>query len=358
LGTNVLSLQYDNSDPHLAVQIVNALIDAYNTYLKDSEQASHRGTIGLLTDREKALRSEMSKLHADYEKLRAASPLMGQDRDSAGVQRAMLMTLGDALTTVKRQQIELQNVLSNLTTRLDDPIAEQRDDSLPTHLLTSSGRDHSSDNTTDWQVTIDAISRMAREGLIGVEDPTPTQQALLEARSRDAELSTRFGPKHPDVRGAKQTIKSLEARLIKMVSAAPRLLATELETLQRNQESLTELYKQEFNQAKSVDSFLVKEQQLLDEINTVQTTHDTIVAQLNTFRLADQAVTEGRASVTVSVLDGPELVNNLVWPQPIPLLGLCVMIGGAGGIVLTGVRQQLQFPSVGTASTARVGQLQ
>ena len=143
---------------------------------------------------------------------------------------------------------------------------------------------------------------------------------------------------------------------MEMVHVTPQLLEQELATLEREESSLEELYQEEFSQAKRVDAFLVKESQILDEIQSMQTTHDTIVGQLNTLELADRAVTEGRASVTVSVLDGPELVDDQGWPQPMPLLGLCGMIGLGGGVVLAAMRHQFQQLSLAPASSQGVAQ--
>jgi uncharacterized protein involved in exopolysaccharide biosynthesis len=345
LGTNVLSIEYHNSDPELAVRTVNAVIIGYKTYLKGIEQAMHQETIALLAEREKSLRAESCRLHADYEQLRTNSPLMGQDRDAAQVQRAMLMTLGESLTTAKRRRIELSNQLNNLFPPFEAPLAELGDGTFPTTITTNNLSARRRRGERDWRVTIDALSRMTREGLIGLEDLTPIQQALLEAESRHTELCARFGPKHPEVLGVRQVIDSLESRLSKTAVGAPEMLETELAAIRQQEQSLTDLYNREFKQAKTTDSFLVKEQQLLDEIQSAQTAHESLVSQLDSFELADQALIEGRMSITVDVLDGPELINDLVWPQPIPVLGLCGLIGLAGGIVLVGVRQQLAFSS-------------
>ena len=349
VSTNVLSVLYSHEDPDLAVETVNAIVDGYKTYLHESEQTAHRETISVLVAREQTLRTDMRKLRSDYEQLRTASPLMGQDRDAAGVQRAVLTTLGESLATNRRQQVELRNDLATFRLQSDKLLTSKTDATV----LTSTVKE-STVVFDDLRPTIDALSRLARAGMIGVEDPTPIQDALLTARSRAAELSTRFGPKHPEVSGVQRLITSLESRLIEMVNVAPRLLEQELATLERKESSLEELYHEEFSQAKLVDSFLVKESQLLTELESVQTMHDTIVEQLNTLELADRAVTDGRASVTVSVLDGPELLDAAGWPQPKPLLGLCVLIGLGSGVILATLRQQMRQSAVPTPASQTI----
>ncbi len=351
VGTDVLSVEYTHEDPDLAIQTVHAIVDGYKKYLQETEQTAHRETIAILVTREQMLRKQMSALRSDYENLRTTSPLMGQDRDAAGVQRALLTTLGESLATNRRQQIELRNDLETFTRKGNKLLTAK---SKP-----DSATDRPTRDTTvafeDFRPSIDALSRLARDGTLRVDDPTPIQSALLAARSRGVELSTRFGPKHPEVKGVQRMIESLESRLIEMVHAAPQLWEQELASLERKEVSLEELYHEEFNEAKRVDAFLVKESQILDEIQSVQTTHDTILGQLNTLELADRAVTEGRASVTVSVLDGPELVDALGWPQPTPLLGLCGLIGLGTGIVLAAMRHQLtQVPAVSPPASAAV----
>ena len=68
-----------------------------------------------------------------------------------------------------------------------------------------------------------------------------------------------------------------------------------------------------------------------------------VLQSLTNFELEHEVLARGRGSVTVQVLEQPERTLKQIWPLPIPLLGLCGVIGVTAGIVFSSFVQSLRL---------------
>lgn len=332
VGTHVLSIAYQDSTPAAATEGLDLIVKSYQQYLRDSEQSAHQETILLLANRADTLREEMRDLQTEYETVRRESPLLGHDQDAASVQRGMLTRLNEELIGAKSRQIALESQLKTvIALRSGEPAG-------PLKLISAKPGENPAGRN---RASIEILSRLSNDGLISGINPQGDFEALLQAELEYAELRKQFGERHPDVQAVAERIATLSQRLDSIVQVAPNAIQQEVKSLQRQEEHLAQLYQKEFAQAKQIDEYLVKGQQKQDEINLVKAAHDTIVTQLNNLRLADHALNEGRASVSVRLLDKEELVEELIWPQPKPLAALCLLAGLAAGAVLVVASEKL-----------------
>ena len=332
-GTNVISVTYTDEDPQWAIEGLNQIIASYREYLSEREKSGHQETIVLLDKRAEKLREEISGLQVEYQEVRSQSPLLGNDIDAASVQRNKLMRVGEELVRTQTQRIALENQLETLLAMSNQPGKPNM------HLVAKPAIPHEFDNQ---RKIVELLSRLHSEGLLTGAHLQTDLDTLLAAEVEYSELRKKYGEKHPDVRGVADRIETIENRLNDIAASAPELVRQETSSLRRRETQLTSLYQDEFSEAKKIDEYLVKQQQKQDEIDLVKSAHDTIVMQLNELRVADQAVTEGRSSVLVSVLDGPILTDELLWPQPKPLFGICVLAGLASGFCLVFASEKLK----------------
>ncbi|MBC8353567.1 MAG: hypothetical protein H8E66_16330 [Planctomycetes bacterium] len=352
LGTNVMTLRLQDTSQETGLKLLNAIIMNYKTYLRDIEQTMNRETITLLLDREKELRDEMLTLQEEYDATHNAGPLVGPDALLAQP-RARLETVQQLLAASQSRRVYLESYLRQLETlersliAVDDPgatVATSISDAPTSQNAPISNRPTPTMlNESPWAASLEILTRMDTEGLVRSYDPS-VHQALLEARSQEAEVTQRFGPRHPEVRAIQSRIRSLEERLQSAVRLAPAILTSELASV-RSQEGELELsYASEFARCKQLDAAVIREQQQLDRLQSVQAIHDTVLTQINRFQLADEAISGGRSSVSVRLLDGPQLIPSGTWPQPVPVLGLCCILGLAVGflVVVIGNRTELQ----------------
>ncbi|MCR9117193.1 MAG: Wzz/FepE/Etk N-terminal domain-containing protein [bacterium] len=333
VGTNVISITYEDSDPSLAIERLNLVIKSYRDELSDREQSTHQQTILLLTEQLGKLREELRVLQTDYQALRRNSPLLGQDHDSAAIQRGMLTRLSEEVIATKNQRVVLENQLDSLT-GLQTESGVQLTSFTPTQV----------DNQLSpakW-ASVELLSKLSTDGFINGLNPQVDLLALQQAEVEYAELRKQFGEIHPQVLAVRERVSTLNKRLEVLLHSAPEAIRRELARLARQEKNLNTLYRDEFESAKKLDEFLVKEQSVLDEITLVKTAHDTVVTQLNTLKLADRALAEGRASFSINVLDGPEMSDELVWPEPKILIALCLLAGLGCGAIMVVITEKLK----------------
>ena len=384
-GTSVLSLQFTAQDDRDALVMMNAVIASYREFLQHRDQTSHRETIGVLAEREKTLRDELKRLQTVYESLHRQSPLLGRDATAAETQRATLARLGELLSTTKQRRIQLENYrtelaglqnraveaeslvgaplpLNRATTLIRMPQVDALAESSAAGLTDSPAAKPStgeisadSSNGVEQRAAADLLSRMSREGIVSFEDPLLLQRSLSEALVREAELGQKFGPKHPDMRAVRGLIQSLRDRLNQTVRDAPAMVERELVAVREHETGLEKAYQEEFQRMKEVDNVLLKEEQVLAEIQRVQQVHATLMTQLNQSELSDEAAAGGRASIGVRVLDGPTVDTSKTWPKPVPMLAISVVIGMCGGalFISAGERWERQGPLRRDASRRR-----
>lgn len=347
-GTNVLSVTYTDEDPEWAINGLSKIIDSYREYLSEREQSGHQETIVLLDKRTEKLRKEIAELQVEYQKVRSQSPLLGTDVDAASVQRNKLMRVGEELVRTQTQRIALENQLETLLALKPDPAKQN------IHLVAKPAIANQFDHQ---RKIVELLSRLNTEGLLAGAHLQTDLDTLLAAEVEYSELRKSYGEKHPNVLGVAERIDTIEKRLNDIADSAPELVRQETSALKRRETQLSSLYQSEFAEAKKIDEFLVKQQQKQDEIELVKSAHDTIVMQLNELRVADQAVTDGRSSVLVSVLDGPILTDELLWPQPKPLFGICVLAGLASGFCLVFASEKLKHYNHSTEPSSAPRQL-
>ncbi len=366
LGTNVLSIQFSGTDADQTVATVDAVIAAYREYLRTSERASHIEVLRLLGENEKEMRSELQALEEEYREMRRQSPLLGQGRNAASVQRSLLTHLGRTLTEKKTRRIELENQLHTLAGSIRSDLAEA--DSAEFGPKTRFVSTETSDAVAGADIqamspaALVAVSQVIWTATdVAAHDVATIREQLYKAKAAEKAISQTFGHKHPDVKAAAEQIASWEELLRDTLEAAPAALQHELDAVRRQEERLAAMYEEEYAEAKVVDGFLLQEQQKLDNIHRVQEAHQQSLAQMTEWQLADKALAEGRPGVKVRVLEAPALAGPQTWPPPALLMAFCAVAGlvmGFGVITIlertdTKVRssreigEALQLPVVG-----------
>jgi len=331
LGTNVLSISFRGQDGDEAVRTVESIITSYREYLRVSARDSHLEALRLLTEGEKEMRKELRSLGEQYRQLHEESPLLGQGKGAISVQRSLLTHLCQTLAETKTRRMELENQMRTLTRQGEIATTAGRGSthlvSVDTLLLETPGDQGSAVLTPAGP----AGSVVWCGAMNNAPDTAGLRRGFSEARVREKELLQRYGVRHPDVRAARQQIAAWESLLQESLDAMPVVLQQELAAVQLQEQRVDELYQQEFKKAKVIDDHLLKEQQMLDSIQRVQTSHQSTLTQLAEWQLTDGALADGRSGVAVSVLEAPALAGDQIWPPPALLLAACVVVGAIGG---------------------------
>ena len=61
-------------------------------------------------------------------------------------------------------------------------------------------------------------------------------------------------------------------------------------------------------------------------------------------RLTVDAMAQEGAGVVVRTLEAPEVLEDVLWPRPVPVLFCCLVIGGLAGLGLAVVMERTQEP--------------
>jgi uncharacterized protein involved in exopolysaccharide biosynthesis len=338
LGTNVLSVQYVSIDPEHAQKTVQGIIESYRAYLHEHEEDSQIEAIELLTKSEKELRMDLAQRERDYIKLREQSPLLGgQGRDAVDVQISQVTQLGQTLHSVTSRRLELSNLLDAMreANRVADTRVADRAQYVAMRTASSEGR--STLNVQPASFTTEGlIPRFTQQ--TQAPDLVAIQQELSRARTQLQQLSSEYGSRHPSVRSAEAQAKAWNDRLAEFLRSAPATLEQELAALARQERQLQELYDAELKKAKSVDSYLIREQQALDGITRVQAMHSSLLQQLQHWQLTEQAIADGRSRITFRVLEEPVAAEEPAWPKPKLVLAVSLALGLCAGLALVFVR--------------------
>lgn len=584
--TNVLEVLVRRQDAEEAYEVLNAVVTHYREFLQEDDHNTYRETLKILTENEQKLRNELKSLKSDYARLRENSPLIGQEKDPAELQKTLLTDLGQSIVKTKGRRIELENqieawrqakpelavelksfstldggqttiqksMLTNIGTAIVDAknrqveLRSQIEICSATHpelaiefarlrtgsplmgeghndiagvqkaLLAELGRSiiAAQNERIELEHRIEACEKTAPElavdfgafggeardqvgvkralltnlgrafveakdhrieleqqisaykasydsslqgggrpssgnnaeipsdasilGLVDQQETATVRAALFAAQSQERELSQKYGEKHPDLRAIRKQIVGWETRINEITGAAiDRLqqeldaarqqeqqlkeeyaeeanavkdsvleqlrkvlestrkreqelvelyqhnsadakeavlthlnkeleatadqqheltalfekdaeqakesivnhLETELTALQKQEEQLESLYQQEFRQAKVADADVIKGQHLQDDIQRVQSLHDSVLARLKDWQLTEQTIADGRSEVKVTVLENPSLANHAAWPISSIVLGISGFLGLLCGLGIVTVAERI-----------------
>jgi polysaccharide biosynthesis transport protein len=335
LGTNVLSVQYASINPDQAQQTVSAIIDSYRGYLREHEADSQLEAIRLLTRSEKELRDDLARREQEYLKLREQSPLLGgQGRDAVVVQLGQLTHLGETIQTIVSRRLELTNLLEAMQEANEVAETGPANDLQLVALRSDSSQESRGVPVTSANLRPEGLIPRFTQDRALPRDLVTIQDELSRARSQLQQLSSQYGPRHPAVQTAKAQALAWRDRLNEYLKSAPGTLKQELTALSRQERQLQDLYEAELTKAKSVDSYLIREQQALDGITRVQTMHSSLLAQLQQWQLTEHALADGRSRVTFRVLEEPVAPDKPSWPAPKLVLAVSVILGLGSGLGL------------------------
>lgn len=365
-STNIIQISLRSADPSTAIRQLKAIIGSYDEYMNDLKRGSYVDALKILTKQEKSLRQELSAMQAEYQQLRAESSLLGEGREVLTAHLSLLRQLGDELFTAKRSRIELESQMlpvlkqvappENAVTKLTQQVNEQVSDSIDS---AAASRQNPSTNENELAgqkssaESKDVAASANKELDLAIEDdPTfthadvrPVDERLSQELSAiqrqkwaaEAELqkiAATFGPKHPSYRGLQDQIAMWSERLAAMEQTAPAIAARSLDAARRSEEYLSEVYDDEYQKVKSMDMFMLKEQQTLENIKRVQQIHESTLQKIEDWKLSN-ALADGQL-LTVKVLEDPQSDIQQVWPATTRVLALALFFGLAfgGGAVL------------------------
>ena len=91
------------------------------------------------------------------------------------------------------------------------------------------------------------------------------------------------------------------------------------------------------SRTKSAEIFLLKDASLTRQIEDARQLHASTLQQLIAMQSEESAITRGRNSIEIRVLDAPKVIKDLTWPNPKLLLPASGVVGFLAGLALVGL---------------------
>ena len=344
--TNVLNISFRGPDREQADRLVTTIISCYSDYLKSTEAVRTSDSLKLMRQSEENLRSQMAALQQKHEQLRKESPQIGQGHDAMTIPMARLREIGNQLAQTSGRRMDLENrlrVSASLSKLPETPATLRKADSALADgtVLADASASNAAQLTAAYPFTPGESSSapavvisLQDNTTVATADPVRIQEQLWKAKAQALDLAQVYGPRHPEVRALNQQIVLWERRLVESQANTTAAIAVELEALKVAEQDLSDRYQKEMNATRELDTFIFREQQMIDEIRRVEAAHKTTLEAATQMDMAAQALDGGQGSILVRILESPELVENRVWPMPAQFIGLCAVIGFLGSSVL------------------------
>lgn len=349
---DVLTIRYRSVDQQDSIEMLRAMIDSYQEMVLQNEGDNYGSTIGVIAAREQQLREELARLQSEYEEIRRNSPLIGQGGETLNLQAKQLAALSERLGVAKGRRFDVEKklesfagfqnrsskepaatqfvLLRGLETGLPDAATVEASPMDDVVALSYTGfGDAALHNSAAAQ-----MFRQQAESKLAQMHDVQRQFWLAEA----AAIRTAVKPSHPghnkvaeELEHWKKLVDHHEEHWAKFldeqVHALTSVLEQELKTAIQTEHELEALYQETEQQVKQLDAHLLREQTVLRKIEQLETVHETMLARLVDFEMADQANQKGRMSVDVRVLAGPELSGERVWPLPPLVMAGAMLLG-------------------------------
>ena len=305
LGTQVIALNYRTDDSGAGVRFVQSVIDSYRDYVHQLDQSGQAEALAVLEGEEQRRREELRDLELQYEALRAGGGTLGDEQDGVlSVEKARLEEHVRRLVEAQSERIRVENDLR--------------------------------------------ASRSLSGG------PAESSEALRVAEQRLAELRQTYSDRHPEVRAVLAQVEALRAPLPQTNASQVQDLERRLRSARDTESTLTALYEQEFRKSKEIDVQHMREQRLGEEVTNAREAHTVALRLLHEKKLTVQALSQDGAGVVVRTLEAPTLLEDALWPRPVPVLFCCIVIGALAGLGLAVVAERALEPEPEVYSAASV----
>jgi polysaccharide biosynthesis transport protein len=320
--SNILLLSYRGPVPDECSQILDAVLAAYEEVLAETYQHVSDNTVELITRARNVLQEELTQKEAAYLAFRQKGPLLGTGKDGATPPRERLNSIETRRTDLLLQRSELKGRLTTLEAGLKEGLSQD--------------------------VLLALIANFARHpvGVQVLPESTRPQEELSTLLQQEQDLLQRYGPNHLEVKAVRKRIEVARAA----TGLAPPTLGSpdgprpdpvrwQMENLKQQiahldaaNDVLTQLYTQEYDEARKLSGFEVQDETMRNDIARTQQLYETIIKQL---KQADLARELGGFDARVIAPPGSGGVKK-VEPSTSVLLALTALFCclGAGGLAV------------------------
>lgn len=267
-GNNILTLSYRGKVPEECAAVVNAVLKSYQEFLEETYSSMTTDTLRLMSEARDELLSDLKDQEEQYRQFRATSPLLivGEEAHNPVQARMGMIQSQQSELLLKRTELESQLAAIEKAKR------EGRDDRFISNLV--------SNMVASSQVHSEAAVLAQSEKL---------QTALLPLLQQEEELLQHYGAKHPTLAAVRLRIKHTrdvfehpERHAVKSNTSGQYVeyLKQEIDRLATLEGLLAKLYESEYQAAKELTSYELRDQEFNRNMGRTQQLYDGIITRL------------------------------------------------------------------------------
>lgn len=305
VGTQVISLAYDTTDPDHGVKFLSAVTDQYLKHTRDAESAIQEKAKSLLLSSEQRLRNRLAELQAQYKEVRRSGEYIGEGNQALSIQKRAADEFSQNRILAIQEGVEVANKIASV----NDAIA-----SYNLHVLKE----------------IPALEA--------------TAEALSQAEVNLSDASARYSDEHPNMRLARQAVAELKQTLATEARGYLSTLEAKRRQLQRTEDEYARRHEQAMATAKSIDVQQLSENTLLAEITNTEQLLEKASTRLNDRKISLGAIDSGQSGTITTIIRPPIKPLEPVWPKPAIVYAiavfLAVILGLLAGIIRMSLKQE------------------
>ena len=337
---NVVTIGYRSSNTDTGERLITEIIDAYRKHVSSIDTADSVTNLEIANLEEQTLRKELSIAEQQYQKLLNESPLIARGENAIEIAISELSRYQLRLTELEKARALTQARLRELA-------------SLSGLNVPKSGTTNP-DRITSLKVPVSETPQTA-SSLLPVFDAgealalQQAQETYRLAKLQYEQLNSVYGDRHPALISALEQLETLDFNVSQRLSDSTERLQSNLRLTVEIEDQVRAVFAEKQHEVRAAQNFLSREETLMEDVQRLQRLHASAEERLTSMKTRKTAVSEGKASIDVRVLDGPLVLSDMTWPHTKTLLPLAAGVGLAVGLSLALLREWLaQQPARGS----------
>ena len=323
---NLFRLSYRDRDGEDCQTVLRAVLDSYRAFLEEQHQAATGNAIELILREQEKVRKELARREADYLAFREDAPLLGKARDGLDLKQERLNSIQSKRSALLLQKVEVEGQL------------------LAVEQAKKQGR--APDTILGMLVEYAHRSETAGPG------PRPTtslQEQLSALLLEERRLLRIHGPRHPEVRGARERIEAARRLLLlppaawkaapttesgspptleALVQSHVEVLQQRLEQMEIAERMLAATLQKEQDEARRLAAYEIRNETLQSNITLSRQLYEALVKRLN-----DSSILKGTGGHHVEVVEPPSPPRRVSPSYPLNLAA-GAFLGFLAGLLL------------------------
>ena len=296
---NVLDLNYRNKYKEDAKAVLNAIVEAYEQYLKDDQKKNQDKSLSLIAKANEELEIKLQAKRDEYQKFRENAPLFWREAPGAkglnsaatNVHRDRVLKLEEQRREITIKQAETESRISTLNQAVaNNQSATELERMIRIFLSYQTGQSGATALTQQNPDLVTLESRLVplvlRERQL-LSDFGPDYFDVIAVREQINTLREIYRKKGIDINEAGITDEGIDKNAVKFNFVALYIKSLEQLTseLEQRKSSIDKLIVVESKESKKMTHFLVEDQTLSEEIERIKVVWQSVVDQLNRTRL-------------------------------------------------------------------------